>query len=274
MFPLDLLMSPPGAKVRLRDIDPSGTPGLRGSKDDMKSRAERELAEHVDALTHLQYRLYAENTRALLVILQGMDTSGKDGVVRNVFSGLNPQGCHVISFKKPSEAEADRDFLWRIHAAVPPRGDIGVFNRAHYEDVLIVRVHNFVPRSVWEARYDMINAFERLLDQNHVRLVKIFLHISKDEQKERLKARLSDPEKRWKFDRADLAERQHWDAYQEAYETVFERCSTPYAPWYIVPANRKWYRNWAIASILRAVLEEMNPKIPHVREPISPDEVV
>lgn len=252
----------PGSKVVLAELDPSSTPGLSGPKDAAKARSEAELAEDVAANAKLQELLYAENKTALLVVLQGMDTSGKDGTLRHVFSGFNPQGCRVTSFKKPSEAEADRDFLWRIHDAVPAKGEIGVFNRSHYEDVLIVRVHNYVPEKMWQKRYDMINEFEHYLSENHVRIVKFFLHIDANEQKERLQARLDDPEKRWKFNPGDLAERKFWNDYQRAYEDALSRCSTPWAPWYVIPANKKWYRNWAIARILRETLEDINPKPP------------
>jgi len=253
----------PSSKVRLADIDPRSAPGFdEAEKSIAKARALAELTDNVQACAELQYRMYAENKHGILFVLQGMDTSGKDGVIRHVFSGLNPQGCHVTSFKKPSEYEADRDYLWRIHAATPPRGEIAVFNRAHYEDVLIVRVHNFVPQTIWEPRYEAINQFEQYLANNHITIIKIMLHISKDEQKERLQARLDDPRKNWKFNPADLAERKFWDAYQEAYEAVLSRCSTEHAPWYVVPADRKWYRNWAVSKILRDTLESLNIKFP------------
>jgi PPK2 family polyphosphate:nucleotide phosphotransferase len=259
----------PGSRVNLARIKPSSTPGLEGPRDEERSRAEEELAAMLPRLAKLQYRLYAENSRAVLVVLQGMDTSGKDGVVRHVFSGLNPQGCHVTSFKKPSEAEADRDFLWRIHAAVPARGEIGVFNRAHYEDVLITRVHDFIPKKVWSRRYAMINDFERFLAENHVTILKFFLHISKEEQLERLQARLDDPEKNWKFALGDIEERKFWPAYQQAYRDAISNCSTDWAPWYVIPADRKWYRNWAIAKVLLETLEDMNPKIPKATIDVS-----
>lgn len=257
-----LLRVKPGSRVRLGEIDADATPGLRGGGQAARTRAERELPEHVGAIASLQERLYAENTRSVLVVLQGMDTSGKDGVIRHVFSGVNPQGCHVTSFKKPSERELDKDFLWRIHDAVPAKGEIGVFNRAHYEDVLIVRVHDMVPERVWSARYAMINDFERYLAGNGVTIVKFFLHISKDEQLERLRARLENPEKHWKFNPGDVAERKRWDDYQRAYEDAISKCSTDEAPWHIVPADRKWYRNWAVASVLRETLEAMDPAFP------------
>jgi PPK2 family polyphosphate:nucleotide phosphotransferase len=262
----DTLRVKPGSKVRLGSIDPASTPGLGGKngggKNGRREKAERELAENVASLAALQQRLYAENKRAVLVVLQGMDTSGKDGVIRRVFSGLNPQGCHVTSFKKPSEDEADRDFLWRIHAAVPPKGDIGVFNRAHYEDVLIVRVRGLVSAKVWEKRYDQINDFERYLVRNGVTLLKVMLHISKEEQLERLRARLADPTKNWKFSPQDLEERKRWGGYMEAYEAALARCSTSEAPWHVVPADRKWYRDWAVSTLLRETLEKIDPKIP------------
>ena len=263
---LSLHLVRPGSRFRLADIDSSSTPGFlprKGEKNgDVKARAEAELEDNAAAIAKLQERLYAQNTHAVLVVLQGMDTSGKDGVIRHVFHGVNPQGCHVTSFKKPSEAEADRDYLWRIHAAVPPRGVIGVFNRAHYEDVLIVRVHSFVPEKVWRARYDQINAFEKYLADNHVVVLKCMLHISKGEQLERLRARVEDPEKRWKFSPQDLVERKVWPKYMAAYQDTVSRCSTDHAPWHVIPADRKWYARWAVSTILRGTLEAMDPK-PH-----------
>lgn len=252
----------PGSGVELSKLSPRSTPGFDGTKDENKERAEKETTKNVSRMAELQEKLYAENSRALLVVLQGMDTSGKDGVVRHVFSGLNPQGCHVTSFKKPSEAEADRDFLWRIHAAVPAKGEIGVFNRAHYEDVLVVRVHNYVPEKVWKKRYEMINEFERYVSENGVRVVKFMLHISKEEQAERLRARIEEPSKRWKFSMQDLEERKLWNEYMRAYEDLLSKCSTAWAPWHVIPADRKWYRDWAISRVLREVMEEMDPRPP------------
>ncbi len=252
----------PGSKAGIAKIDPSSTPGFKGDRDQVRDRAEKELADNTAAIAALQERLYAENTRALLVVLQGMDTSGKDGVIRHVFSGVNPQGCHVTSFKKPSENELDQDYLWRIHQQIPPRGEIGVFNRAHYEDVLIVRVHDLVPKGVWSARYAQINEFEHYLAANGVVILKFFLHISKQEQLERLRARLEDPAKNWKFQAGDVRERQFWKDYQAAYEDAITKCSTEWAPWYVIPADRKWYRNWAVSTIVRQTLEMMNPKYP------------
>jgi PPK2 family polyphosphate:nucleotide phosphotransferase len=247
----------PGNKIRLRDFDADYTGGVKKGK-----RALAELAVNVAKLDDLGYRLYAENRRSLLLVLQGMDTSGKDGTVRHVMQGFNPQSCQVASFKQPGIDELAHDFLWRIYRAAPRKGFIGIFNRSHYEDVLIVRVHNLVPAKEWESRYERINRFEEMLHDAGTTIVKVFLHISKDEQKRRLQSRLDDPKKRWKFDKGDLAERQLWSEYQRAYEAAMTRCNTKHAPWYIVPANHKWYRNLAISRILRKTLEEMDPQYP------------
>jgi PPK2 family polyphosphate:nucleotide phosphotransferase len=247
----------PGQRVRLADYDPGATAGFK--KDDtVKEHLEKNIARLAD----LQYRLHAENRRAVLVILQGMDTSGKDGTIRHVMSGLNPQGCRVTSFKVPSVAEASHDFLWRIHQAVPAYSEIGIFNRSHYEEVLVVRVHKLVPRAVWAARYGQINAFEEFLTVNHVTILKFFLHISKAEQTARLRARLEDPEKNWKSSEADFKERQYWPQYVKAYEDVLSRCSTKVAPWFVIPANKKWFRNLAVSQILVETLAAMDPQFP------------
>jgi PPK2 family polyphosphate:nucleotide phosphotransferase len=203
------------------------------------------------------------------VVLQAIDTGGKDGTIRSVFEGVNPQGCRVWSFKVPSAEERDHDFLWRYHAKVPGRGMIGVFNRSHYEDVLVVRVKSLEPEGVWRPRYDLINDFERMLTLSGVTVLKFFLHISKDEQKERLEARIADPEKHWKFDAADLVERQSWDAYQGAFTDALSRCSTPHAPWHVVPANRKWYRNLLVARTIANTLEAMDPRYPDAQPGIA-----
>ncbi len=195
-----------------------------------------------------------------------MDTAGKDGTIRHVMLGFNPQSCRVTSFKQPGVEELAHDFLWRISLAEPRKGCIGIFNRSHYEDVLVVRVHNLVPKPEWESRYERINQFEKLLRDGGTRIVKVFLHISKDEQRRRLQARLADPNKRWKFSRADLKERQYWDDYQQAYEAALTRCNTKQAPWYVVPANHKWYRNLVISRILRKTLEKMSPQFPPEEE--------
>lgn len=251
------LTLPPHAKVSLADFD------SRYIHDEStKERAAERILENTARAGELAYRLYAENRRSVLLVLQGMDTSGKDGVIRAATTGINPLSFHITAFKQPSVEELDHDFLWRIHRATPPRGHIGIFNRSHYEDVLIVRVHNLVPTSVWEGRYEAINAFERHLTANGTTIVKCFLYISKAEQRERLEARLADPTKRWKFSRADLAERELWDDYQRAYEDALTRCNTKHAPWHIVPSDRKWYRNLVVSNLLRQALEEIDPQFP------------
>ncbi len=213
----------------------------------------------------LQYELYGEAKRSLLVVLQGMDTSGKDGVIRHVMSVFNPQGCNVSSFKVPTPEEASHDFLWRMQRVVPARGSIAVFNRSHYEDVLVARVRELAPRKVLTKRYAAINAFERYLVDNGTTVIKLFLHISRKEQRERLLARLEDPLKRWKFSDADLAERKRWRDYQHAYATALERCSSSFAPWYVIPADHKWYRDWAVSEIIVRALEKMDPRLPKVK---------
>jgi PPK2 family polyphosphate:nucleotide phosphotransferase len=251
------LTLPPGKRFRLREFDAD----YHGDAKSKKA-ARKELEENVAALDDLGYRLYAEGRRSLLLVLQGMDTAGKDGTIRHVMRAFNPQSCQVTSFKQPSIEELAHDFLWRINRAVPRKGFIGIFNRSHYEDVLVVRVHDLVPAKEWKTRYRRINLFEQLLHRGGVRIVKIFLHISRDEQRRRLQSRLDDPNKRWKFSRADLAERKYWNAYQRAYEDAMTRCNTRQAPWHVVPANRKWYRNLIISRILRRTLERMAPQYP------------
>lgn len=247
----------PGTRVNLDECDPDYTGRFKKSGD-----AREALEKTIERLDKLQYLLYAENKHALLIVLQAMDAGGKDGTIRHVMRGMNPQGCRVTSFKAPSQEELDHDFLWRIHNAVPPKGEIGIFNRSHYEDVLIVRVHNLVQKSVWSKRYGQINQFEKLLAANNVRIVKFFLHISKDEQKKRFMERLSDPEKQWKFNPRDVEERQYWDDYMKAYEEALSRCSTDDAPWYVIPSNEKWYRNYAVARIIEETLEDMDMRLP------------
>jgi len=247
----------PGQKVRLADFDPAYTGGVKNKK-----RAQAELEENIAALAELGYRLYAENRRSLLLVLQGMDTAGKDGTIRHAMRGFNPQSCQVTSFKQPSVEELAHDFLWRIGRAVPRKGFIGIFNRSHYEDVLVARVHKLVLKREWESRYERINLFEQTLAAGGTTIVKVFLHISKDQQRRRLQSRLDNPDKRWKFSRADLDERRLWDDYQRAYETAISRCNAAHAPWYIVPADRKWHRNLVVSRILRKTLEKMAPKYP------------
>ncbi len=247
--------------IQLADLDPRAIDG-KWDKDDAVEQIERNTEKSRD----LAYRLYAENSRAVLLVLQGMDTAGKDGTIRTVMTGINPQSCQVVPFKQPSSEELDHDFLWRVHKAVPRKGNIGIFNRSHYEDVLVVRVHNLVPESVWRPRYERINDFERLLVEGQVTLVKCFLHISRDEQRERLQARLDDPDKRWKFNKGDLTERKLWDDYQAAYEELLNRCSTPHAPWHVIPSDRKWYRNLVVSQLLLDTLERLGPQFPKAEE--------
>jgi PPK2 family polyphosphate:nucleotide phosphotransferase len=248
----------PGSHVALELIDPRSTPGTPGDKDET-SAASRILLEK---LSDLQVRLRAESKRSLLIVLQAMDGGGKDGTIRNVFRGVDPQGVHVKSFRRPSEEELWHDFLWRVHRALPAAGDIGIFNRSHYEDVVTVRVHKLVPPEVWESRFQSIVDFERHLDRSETKVVKLFLHISKEEQAERLAKRLHRPDKRWKFDPSDLEDRKYWSEFETAYQEAIERTSTPEAPWRIVPADRKWYRDWAILNVLTTVLEELDPRYP------------
>jgi PPK2 family polyphosphate:nucleotide phosphotransferase len=247
----------PGQKINLLKVDANDT-GL--VKD--KQAAKKQLKTNVEQMAELQNILYAEGKHSLLIVLQAMDAGGKDGTIRSIMSGVNPQGVRVTSFKKPNEEELSHDFLWRIHQAVPARGMIGIFNRSHYEDVLIVRVHNLVPASVWQTRYDHINNFERLLIDSGGTILKFYLHISKEEQKERLQARLEQPHKRWKFNPDDLKERALWAGYMHAFEAAFERCSTAVAPWHIVPANKKWYRNLVISETIVQTLASLNLNYP------------
>ncbi len=247
----------PGRRVSLSKHDPDDTAGWSRGK-----RYDRALERCMSRLDELQYLLYAEKRHALLVVLQAMDAGGKDGLVRHVMTGFNPQGCSVTSFKAPTPEEAEHDFLWRIHHHVPRLGDVGIFNRSHYEDVLIVRVHDLVPRKVWSRRYAIINDFEKHLSESGVVILKFFLHISEDEQRRRLQARLDDPARQWKFSPGDLEERKLWPDYMRAYEQALERCSTSYAPWYVIPADHKWFRNLAVAEILVDTLEGLNMKLP------------
>lgn len=251
------LMVKPGHKVKLSKWDPEETLGW-----DKGHKMKDSLDKAIERLDKLQYLLYAEHKHALLIVLQGRDAAGKDGTIRHVMTGVNPQGCHVASFKKPSAEEMSHDYLWRIHKAMPEYGDIGIFNRSVYEDVLVVRVHNIVPKDVWSARYDQINEFEEILHQNNVKIIKFFLHISKDEQKARFQERIDDPDRRWKISEADFAERNFWDDYTEAYEDALAKCSTKHAPWFIIPSNKKWFRNLAVSHIITETLESMDMKFP------------
>jgi PPK2 family polyphosphate:nucleotide phosphotransferase len=258
----------PGTPIRLADVDPDQSEHYQRKKD-----VADELKHHRDRITDLQARLYGEQKRSLLIVLQAMDTGGKDGTIKGVFQGVNPQGCQVWSFKAPSNEEAAHDFLWRYHQKAPPKGMIHIFNRSHYEDVLIVRVKDLVPEPVWRPRYEAINQFEYALTTDGVTVLKFFLHISKDEQKRRLESRLADPDKRWKFSSNDLKERAYWDDYQAAFEDAVNECSTDYAPWYVVPANKKWYRNLVVARTIADTLEAMKPKFPAAEKGLDKIEI-
>ncbi len=248
----------PGSHVRLEEWDPEDLKGFDGSKKDAEARLEQLRLR----LEELQELLYAEHQRKLLVVLQGMDTSGKDGTIRHVFQGVNPQGVRVARFGPPTQDELDHDYLWRVHCHTPAKGEMMIFNRSHYEDVLVVRVHGLVPKPVWEERYQEINDFEHMLVEEGVTILKFFLHISRAEQKKRLQERLDDPTKHWKFSLADEKERKLWPEYRKAYEDALERTSTKWAPWHIVPANHKWYRNLVVATILTDTLRGLKMKYP------------
>jgi len=246
----------PGRDVHLADFDPDFHDGIG------REKAEQETRSHCEKLDGLAYRLFAEAKRAVVVVLQGIDTSGKDGTIRMLASGVSPQCLDVKSFKAPSSVELSHDFLWRVHTAVPPHGKIGIFNRSHYEDVVVVRVRKLVPKNVWEGRYAQINAFEKLLNEGGITFVKCFLHISKDEQRERLADRLADPQKQWKLGPSDLEDRRLWGDFTKAYEDALTECNTEHSPWHIIPANRKWYRNLVVARLVRQSLERLDPQFP------------
>jgi PPK2 family polyphosphate:nucleotide phosphotransferase len=251
----------PGKKFRIKDHDPADT-GPFKHKEDATNAVEKNLL----ALDELQEVMYAEAKHALLVVFQAMDGGGKDGAIEHVFSGVNPQGCQVTSFKVPSSLERSHDYLWRHHLAAPPKGMIGIFNRSHYEAVLVERVEKIVPDKVWRRRYDHLNSFEALLADEGTTLLKFFLHISKDEQKQRMESRLADPQKHWKFNTSDLDTRAKWDDYMAAYEDLLAKCSTDAAPWYVVPADKKWFRNWVISDTIVRALKKLDMKYP-VPEP-------
>jgi len=247
----------PGSKVKLKEIDPA-------YKDEHQSReqAAEGIAHYQKRLRELQELLYVERRRSLLICLQAMDTGGKDGTINHVLSGMNPQGCRVAAFRQPSAEELAHDFLWRVHKAAPASGELVIFNRSHYEDVLVVRVHNLVPKAVWSQRYERINDFEKGLVEHGTHILKFYLHISKEEQLSRFKDRLDDPTKQWKISEADYKERNFWDEYAAAYEDALSRCSTEHAPWFIIPANHKWFRNLAIARIITEHLEGLKMTYP------------
>ena len=254
---IDRIRVEPGHEPRLAERDPRDTLGLAG-----KDESKEELAELVAKLEHLQRRLYAEAQRAVLLVLQGLDASGKDGVVRAVFEGVNPQGCHVASFKAPTADELLHDYLWRVHLACPERGDIGIFNRSHYEDVIAVRMLDLAPKEVWSRRPSHIREFEHMLADEGTTILKVFLHVSKEQQAERFRERIANPEKQWKFRKADLDVHARYDEYLAAYENVIAETSTAWAPWYIVPADHNWVKAHAVATLLVHTLERLDPRFP------------
>ncbi len=259
----ELLRVKPGSSFRLADVDPSASHG----RD--KESAAGELQTGLSRLTDLQDRLWAEQKHPILIVLQGIDAAGKDGSIEHVMGAFNPMGCTVTSFKVPTPVELAHDYLWRIHQRTPGKGEIAIFNRSHYEDVLVVRVHDIVPKAVWSQRFDQINAFEELLTSSGTTILKFFLWIDREEQRERFQARLDDPAKRWKFRLGDLEERKLWDDYTAAFDDVLRRCTTEAAPWYVIPSNRKWFRNLAIADIIADTLDDLNPQYPPSEEDLT-----
>ena len=257
----------PGSKVDLSQCDPNDKSLFPGKKQEGR----KHLLALNRKLEELQELLYAEHKHKILIVLQAMDSGGKDGVIRHVFDGVNPQGVTVASFKKPTPEELNHDYLWRVHAEVPGKGEMTIFNRSHYEDVLVVRVHSLVPEKVWSKRYDHINEFERMLAAEGTTIRKFFLHIDLEEQRQRLQARLDEPDKRWKFNPADLDERKLWPKYQQAYEEAISQTSTKWAPWYIVPANRKWYRNLVVGTVIADTLSGL--KMQHPEATFDPAEI-
>ena len=250
-------MVTPGSKVKLGKVDPS----FSGHHTD-REQADAEIEKDRKKLAELQYLMYAEDKHSLLIVLQALDAGGKDGTVNHVLSAMNPQGCAVAGFKQPTPKELAHDFLWRVHPHAPGRGRVTVFNRSHYEDVLVVRVHKLAPQSVWSKRYDMINDFEATLASNGTKILKFFLHISKEEQLERFKQRIDDPARNWKISDSDYTERDLWDDYTEAFQDALSKCSTEHAPWFVIPANHKWFRNLAVARIVVETMEGLNMKTP------------
>ncbi|MBI4724239.1 MAG: polyphosphate kinase 2 family protein [Rhodomicrobium sp.] len=254
----------PGSKAHLGKIDPSYT-----GKHESNEKAKAEIGQNLERLRKAQYLLYADAGQSLLIVLQGLDAAGKDGVIGHLFSCMNPQGTVVAGFKQPTPAELAHDFLWRVHARTPAKGEIVIFNRSHYEDVLVVRVHNLVPKAVWSKRYTLINDFEKLLSKNGTKILKFYLHISPEEQLARFKQRLDDPSRHWKISESDYSERELWPKYVEAYEDALSLTSTKAAPWYIIPSNHKWFRNLAISQIVLDTIEEMGLKLPPARAGIA-----
>ena len=254
----------PGIKVHLAKIDASYT-----GKHESHKKAMPEIENHVARMDKLQYLLYADGNQSMLVVLQALDAGGKDGVIRHLFSGINPQGTLVVGFKQPSKVEAAHDFLWRAHLHAPGKGEIVIFNRSHYEEVLVVRVHKLVPHGVWSKRYELINDFEKMLHENGTRILKFYLHISPEEQLERFKQRLDDPGRHWKISETDYSERELWPKYIEAFEDAIRETSTKHAPWYVIPSNHKWFRNLAISQIIADTMDEMNLKLPPTQVDIA-----
>ena len=255
---LKKLVVKPGSKIRLKHLDP----GYHGKHESHKS-ALPEIQRYVQKMEQLQYLMYAERKHSLLIVLQGLDAAGKDGVVRHVLTGMNPSGCVESNFKQPTAEEIAHDFLWRVHPHLPAKGSVAIFNRSHYEDVLVVRVHGLVPEKVWSKRYDEINDFEKLIAiQNNTTILKFFLHISKQEQLARFAKRLDDPTRRWKISESDYKERDYWKDYTEAFEDVLSKTSTEHAPWFIVPSNHKWFRDLSISQIITRTMEEMKMQLP------------
>ncbi len=254
----------PGTSVRLDKIDPAFK-----NKYESQDSAVPELRVHAERIARLRYLLYADGSQSLLVVLQALDAGGKDGVVRHVFSAMNPQGTSVSGFKQPSKLEASHDFLWRAHMRTPAKGEVVIFNRSHYEDVLVARVHKLVPKHVWSKRYELINDFEQMLTEDGTRILKFYLHISPEEQLKRFKQRLDDPQRQWKISENDYSERELWSDYIEAFEEALEKTSTSHAPWYVIPSNHKWFRNLAISEIVADTLEDMNLKLPPTKVDIA-----
>jgi PPK2 family polyphosphate:nucleotide phosphotransferase len=255
---LKKLIVKPDSKIRLKHFDPA-----YHGKDESRESALPEIQKHIQKMQELQYLMYAERKHSLLIVLQGLDAAGKDGVVRHVLTGMNPSGCVAVNFKQPTANELAHDFLWRVHPHVPAKGLVAIFNRSHYEDVLVARVHNLVPEKVWSKRYDQINDFERLIwTENNTTILKFFLHISKQEQLARFKKRLDDPARQWKISESDYSEREFWNDYTEAFEDVLTKTSTDRAPWFIIPSNHKWFRDLAIAQIITRKMEEMDMQMP------------
>ncbi len=259
----------PGKKFKLKDFKTDDTGDFKDRQD-----AEYESKKNLDKLHDLQEVIYAEGSHAILIVLQAMDAGGKDGTIEHIFSGMNPQGCRVTSFKAPTPLEKSHDFLWRIHRHVPEKGMFGIFNRSHYESLLVERVRGYAPDDVWKKRYDHVNNFEHLLADEGTTIVKLYLCISKQEQAERLQARLDERKKNWKFNPADLEERKYWDEYMEAFDDVLEKCSTEHAPWYVIPSDKKWYRNYVISDILLRTVQALDPKFPKPIADVSQYKIV